>query len=482
MIHRIDGIRRRAVSGPLVRGPRRASPSLPKEEEFVVSREFPQHDSGGDRKILITESREEERIEEDIVFRKESAAGDRPPESPVADWFIPRVPRAKNGFSFVHASPMWMGMIGGVAFVLVVVLLASTVFARVVVEVKPRIEGVTLDGVHIIFDTAVSRMDPTRGVIPAERLEFSLKVEEQFTATGQTFFEEKSRGKVKIYNGFSSSPQPLVAGTRFLTSSGVLFRLPRSLTVPGAKIAEGKIVPQSVEIELVADAAGEQANISGEVSLRLPAFKDNAKYDGFSAVAPAGFSGGLKKEAKVISAADLTKAEERVTKQAIGLLERDMAEKIPSQFTLVQALREMRISKVEAPTVHTKVDQFTVKAQSIGRAFVFRKEDVVAFLEAATVKGEGRRAVIPDSLQLQYQARSINFDRGKAEVALRGSLKTKRLFEERELAELLKGKKEGSLLEALKGRSEFAAFSVSFFPPWMFTAPQRADKIKFVVE
>jgi len=377
---------------------------------------------------------------------------------------------------------MWMGAVSGAGIAVLFAILGSTVFARVMVKIKPRVESVTLEGINATLDTAASRVIPEGGVIPAERLEFSRTHQGEFEATGQKFIEEKSRGKAKIYNSFSSSPQPLAARTRFLTASGMLFRLPRSLTVPGAKIEGGKIVPMVIETELVADIPGEQGNISGEVSLRILGFKGSPKYDGFYALAPQGFSGGLKAKARVISESDRTKAQEQVTKQAVEMLNQEMARKVPPRFTWVEPLREVRITKVEVPDAGVKADRFSVKSSTIGRAFVFREEDVLSLLKAAALKGEGKRDVIPGSMNLQYQVRNINFDKGKAEIMIRGALKTKRLFSEQELAELLKGKKEGSLLEVLKTRSELASFSVSFFPPWIFRAPADAAKIKFVVE
>ena len=58
----------------------------------------------------------------------------------------------------------------------------------------------------------------------------------------------------------------------------------------------------------------------------------------------------------------------------------------------------------------------------------------------------------------------------------------KKIFNEKEIAVALAGKKEGTLLNYLKTREEFSDFRLSFFPPWLFSAPADPGKIRFVVE
>ena len=71
---------------------------------------------------------------------------------------------------------------------------------------------------------------------------------------------QKAQGTLTIYNAYSSAPQTLVATTRFVTPDGKIFRLTNEVTVPGAKITNGQIVPSSINAPIA--AAGRRATTS----------------------------------------------------------------------------------------------------------------------------------------------------------------------------------------------------------------------------
>ena len=381
-------------------------------------------------------------------------------------------PRIKN-------RPLWWGLGGGLVIVLIMAALLSTVFARITITLKPRVDTLTLPDTLVLMDASVSRPLSEQRVIPAERLEFNKKITGEFESTGREYIEEKARGKVRIYNRFSSSPQTLVEGTRFLTDSSALYRLAKSIVIPGAKIAEGKIIPEFVETELVADKAGEEGNLNGEKTLKIPGLKGTAKYEGFYAVAQLGFSGGFKGEARVVSKDDLKKAEEEITKKLYEELQQEMARKVPLDFKVMDSLREIQVTKLDSPRPNLRSDKFSAEVAARGRLIVFRESDSVAVLKETVLKDDKTREYIDGSASLEYQVKTVDFEKGRAEVVVRGNLKARAVVPEKELAEFIKNKKEGSLVEVLKNRNELASFSVAFFPPWLLKAPSDSLKIKF---
>jgi len=372
--------------------------------------------------------------------------------------------------------------IAGIATVVIAATLLSTVFARLTVTVKPRVESIFLEDVAITIDAAITEPQIAQKLLPAERLQFSQSITEEFAATGSTGEGTRSRGKVRVYNAFSSAPQPFVAQTRFITEAGTLYRISRPITIPGAKIEGKKLVPQFVEVELVADQPGEESNQNGEITLKLPGLRGTQKYERFYAVALSGFEGGASSAERLVSQEDLERAQQEATKKAYLALQEEMARKTPKGFVAPDSLRELGIVKVDAPKAGVAQDPFRVTATARGVALIFREQDVAALLRDLVLKDDSTQAFISGSLALQYQPRTIQFDRGKADVVLRGTFKTKRTFSEAELVNLVRGKKEGSLIEALRGRNEFTSFHVSLFPPWRFRAPGNSSKIHFVVE
>lgn len=375
----------------------------------------------------------------------------------------------------------YWGMVAGAAALIALIVGASTLLARLTVTVKPRIEDVAVQDIAVGLDAAAAKALPAQKTIPAETLSFSKKTEQSFSATGKARVAARARGIVKITNRFSAVPQPLVASTRFLTEGGVLFRLPKSIVVPGAKVEGGKIVPQSVEAELVADVPGERSNIAGETNLMIPGFQGTPKYEKFDAVAAQGFSGGLEGTGTVVSKDDIKNAEEQVTKAVFDVLKAEIGRGIPPGFVSADGLQNVQIVKVDAPAPGTRAEHFSVAASAIGKALIFREQDAVALVQSLVLAGAADQEFVQGSAQLRYQARSADFGKGKAELAVSGHVKTRAVAHADDLAALIAGKKMGSITDVLRNRHELADFHLSFFPPWRSSAPANPAKIHITV-
>lgn len=372
----------------------------------------------------------------------------------------------------------WGMAAGGIALAALLVFV-SFWGASLTIAFTPHVYDINLQDISVAFDTSVAKTLLSQKVIPAEELSFPKKSEESFAATGKQQIADRARGKAVIVNSFSSSPQILIAGTRFLTDAGILFRLQKPVTVPGAKIEEGKIIPQSVAVDLTADAIGEGSNISGKVILKIPGFKGTPRYDGFVATAAEGFAGGFKGEATVVSADDLKNAQELVTKALFDDLRAEMGRKIPSGFTVLPELQSVEITKVAAPAAGTHTERFSVSADAVGKAMVFRQDDATTLIKAFALADSPDQELVDGSSALRYHARSIDFDKGRADMTIEGSIRTKAIVNQAELAALVAGKKSGSIADTLRARPEIARFTLSLFPPWRSSAPSDPAKIHF---
>lgn len=418
-------------------------------------------------------------------------------EEPPAKEFIEKLAHPENDNLVIHQydEPSWadedgrraklrkfIWLSGGCAAVLVLLfVLFSTVFAKVTVTIKPKVETIAVKNVSVAFDSSASKVMLQEKIIPAERLEFSKTLSREFEATGRSFVEEKARGKAKIYNAHSSSSQSLVANTRFLTDTGILYRLSKAVAIPGAEVKAGKIVPTFVEVELVADQPGEEGNIANGLTLKIPGFQGSPKYQGFYGVTASAFSGGFRGDARVVSKDDVKKAQEEVTKEVYSDLQKDIVRKVPPDFVLLDALREIQITKVDIPRENTKRDRFTAEVKALGGVIVFREKDVAQFAQFALVKDENKE--LKDGVSaLRYRAGKPDFDKGKVAVSLDGNLPVKSVVEVEEIARLLAGSREQAMADALRQRSEIGAFRVAFFPPWLWKAPSSKDKITIVIE
>lgn len=373
-------------------------------------------------------------------------------------------------------------VLAGFALVIVIFTLLSTVFARLNITYKPKVENLALQDIVIAFDASVSQILPGPKVIPAEKLEFTKEVSREFATTGKKNVEEKASGKVRIYNAYSSSPQKLVSSTRFLTETGILYRLKESVTVPGAKIEEGKIVPQYVETQVTADQPGEKANSSGEIKLKIPGLEGTPKYDSFYALAANGFSGGFKGLASVVTKDDLARAQQEVTKAAYDQIKNDITRQLPQEFKTLDSLEEIQIAKVTSPKENSVEEKFSVQVQAKAQVIIFREKDAVALISSILLTNEKNKKYVDNTANFSYQIQKADFDKGKAVAAVKGDLKAVAVVPEKELTEIVRGKKYGSINNFLAAREDLAGFGLSFFPPWISTAPKSGGQIKIKEE
>lgn len=411
----------------------------------------------------------------EIIAEEDTEEEDTKDTRKVISWAPPKK------FISKHAT-IWMGIGSGFATVIILMVLLSTIFASATITIDPKKKILSVRDLLVKFDTSLQNPLPQQRVLPAEVFKLSKTISADFNATGEKFVREPARGRVRIYNSFSSSPQRLVATTRFLTKSGLLYRLPRGVVVPGAKVENGKIVPQYIEVELVADKPGEKYNLSGEVRLSIPGFKGSAKYEGFYGIAQTGFSGGFEGKTKVVTKEDLLSAQKFVSKKIFDELRDELTKKIPPNFKMIKGLTETSIVSLDAPKEGTRAETFKVEASGVSKVLIFKNEDLVNLIKEIALQNNEDRILIEESVAPYFKVQEVDFEKGIAKVAVSGDFKSKAVVQEEKLALQLKGKKKDSAAAILKKADDIEKFSISIFPPWRFSFPNDPAKIKFVIQ
>lgn len=378
---------------------------------------------------------------------------------------------------------VWWGITSGLLAALALTILLSTVFARITITLRPRVSARQLLETRVTFDIKTSRIATgDQPVIPAELLQFTKTVSEEWEGGEERSVEDPSRGRAKIYNRYSARAQSLVARTRFLTDAGILFRIQKPIVIPGAKQEGGKLIPQFIEVELVADQPGPESNLAGEITLRIPGFEKTTKYEGFYAVASDGFSGGFRGVTRVPSSDDKQRAEEQITKKVYDAMRAEIEARIPAGFVVPDGFREIEITNVDASKIASAGNKRLAEASARGSAIVFRKEDVFTLLQEMTRKEDPTLEIVEDKTHPEYRIRKTDFQIGKIEATIEGAVTVKKIIPVGELATRIAGAKEGELIEILKARDDLVFTRAVLFPPWRFSAPSDPKKIHFVIE
>lgn len=193
-------------------------------------------------------------------------------------------PPRRGGFKYAK----WLYAGGGIIIaVLIIAFLFSVMFGGAEVTVHPKTQTLTVNG-----DFTAVRENPAKGDLSYNVMTLESMQTKDLPATGTEHAEEKASGQIIIYNNYNTLPQRLIRNTRFETPDGLIYRIDKSVVVPGETKANGTTTPGSVEVTVYADQAGDKYNI-GLVDFTIPGFKGAPQYDGFYARSKTPMTGGF---------------------------------------------------------------------------------------------------------------------------------------------------------------------------------------------
>lgn len=251
--------------------------------------------------------------------------------------------------------------------------------ATIVLELKNQGKSAALD---ITADAQSDSIDAGSKNIPAKLEQTEQEATGDFDSTGSVSGGAKSAGKVVIYNEFSPENQPLVATTRLETADGKIFRITKNVVVPGVAKVGNETKAGAIEVDVVADKAGEDMNI-GPSDFRISGFKNNpSKYDKFYAKSTKAMASGSAGEAKVITAQDLTKAKDEITVSAKKAAVAALKQSLPADRKIFDdAVNVEVLSATTSDVAGAEKEKFSATAKVRASALSFGESDVKEMLK-----------------------------------------------------------------------------------------------------
>ncbi|MDP3724983.1 MAG: hypothetical protein Q8R20_00750 [Nanoarchaeota archaeon] len=323
-------------------------------------------------------------------------------------------------------------------------------------------------------------------LLPGELLHATKNLEMSFPASGEENVEREATGKITIVNAFSSAPQPLVARTRFQTPDGKIFRLFDAVTVPGAKIASGKIEPSSIEAEVYADAAGEAGNIGPVEKFTIPGFQnDAARFKGFYARSTAPMKGGAKGFLPVPTEDDLVKAREKLKATLLGVLKSEVAILMSDSFDVLKDTTSFAVIREETTPPTSGEKTFSLFMEADLRQFVFKKDDLKNIIVSRARLSED----IPKDVEfdvheftLAYNDVAADLGAERVQFGVKGEVVFRARVDPQTLTGTLLGKSSEEVKKVIFGLPGLDRARVSLWPFWVNKVPQNEKKVKIVVE
>lgn len=369
---------------------------------------------------------------------------------------------------------------------LVLIVAAAVLFfvlPKADIEVAAKSE-VLSQNLNIAVDKGASKIDYALNKIPAQLIKLEKKYSQSFSATGQRQVNEKANGVITVFNEFSSSPQSLVEKTRFSSEDGKIFRTTKTITVPGAKIIDGKIVASSIDVTVAADQPGSDYNI-GAGRFSIPGFSGSPKFTAFYGRSDKGFSGGASGLMKVVSQEDFDKAKAQFWEESKVSLDKEFRAQIPSGLKLLDfSLKEELISAESSVAVGQPADNFTVTIKGVATVLLFDESDILDIIN----KKIAEKAGVDENLKVKmenidYQLVGLpDFSRGQMSLSAKLNGKIVWPLNAEDIRKAILGKGEQAMRDYFSQHPEITEVKVSFWPFWVKSVPANLDKIKILVK
>lgn len=408
-------------------------------------------------------------------FSRKAPAG-RTPRS-VGPFGRLNVPRRLAGLWQKDSKKFIIILLGSAIGLFILIALASLSEANI--KIIPRKSDFSIN-LPVAVLTDITKNDEVYKMVPGQWIEIEKVISKTFASSAEKDVFQKARGRAVIYNNFSASPQILVATTRFQTAEGLVFRIPRAVTVPGQTKIGNEFKPGEIEVEIAADRAGQEYNIEPS-DFRIPGFLSSPKYQGFYAKSFEKFSGGFVGRSSFVSKEDLEKAEEIIKEEGIRQVKAELY--LLADFKILDEALSMETEKTgDSNKAGDLAKEFRVDFKVKARTIVFKEQDIVDFI-SQYVKNSQNLSVVENGLKINYDQPKLNEEKRELSFKLASSGQTVQNISQEKIISDIAGKKMSEADSYFSSLNEIESARISS-PFWMRRMPKNGGRIniKIMVE
>ncbi len=409
-----------------------------------------------------------------VPVRESAVPHSSPPPSPTAATFQELPPKRSY-------RPFFIG--GGVVAALGLLWwLLTYVFSSAAVTVTLKKTEVPFDVVVEVSDDATKVATTTAGsiIVPGILLNDRRNLELEFPATAREKIETRAGGRLSVSNRFSSTPQVLVANTRFESPGGKIFRLNQRTTIPGATIVGGQIAPSTIEVAVTADAPGVEYNVGAGAGWHIPGFSGTPKYDAFVVEAKTPLSGGFVGERIVPSAEDTASARTQIETALKDALESQMLVVRTESYQLLPGATSFVLVRQEITPGASSLGTFRMFAEAEMRQLLFNEQMLREALAARA--GRGTEFAVPTvhDLFLTYGNARVDLVRGEMSFPLSGVAVFKEGVDDGRVKREILGKNRNEIqyvVNRIPGVSRIDVVLRPLWVKWLRRVPRDLDRV-----
>ncbi|HZI95802.1 MAG TPA: hypothetical protein VFD40_01290 [Candidatus Paceibacterota bacterium] len=342
----------------------------------------------------------------------------------------------------------------------------------------------------ILVDRNVFATNFSQAVLPGNLFVFKADKTQEFSSTGQGKDEREAKGIITIYNNYSTSPQILVATTRFENPDHKIFRLDSRIVVPGASTKNGKLIPSTIDVKVTADEAGPDYNIDAcnlpDCKFTIPGLlgEGESKFNGFYGVSTKEMTGGSFGSVPLVTSGDLKNAEEIILETVMGSIEQDLQNKIPKELkVLSEAKSGIKITNVDSDAeIDDSREKFTVSAEGEVNIIAFNENDIIEYIQAMLDEDKDENYEYCQKPELEYLEFKTDFDDGTLKMLIKTNQMVCHKLSLDEIKQTIVGKSRGELDKIFESNPGIKEVEVKLWPLWIKRVPKSLKKINFFID
>jgi hypothetical protein len=350
----------------------------------------------------------------------------------------------------------------------------SFFFSSATVTVSPKIKSLSLN------QNLSAVKDSNTVKLPFDLVILSDKESKIISGTEEKDFKDSAKGKVVLYNNFSSTPQSLLIDTRLEGSNNKIYKTKTKVTIPGMA-KDGS--PGKVSVDIYALEPGVEYNAT-PIDFKVFGFKGSPKYNKFYGRSVGDITGGFVGKSKQITDSQKTLAEKELKATLQTKLFNKVMSQIPEGFILFKDAAFLNIDDSSA-TPMTADGSITLNAKGTLYGFIFNEkkltEKIVKYLLPDYDGSDVYISNIRDlTFALSNKENTSFADATAIDFNIYGVPKIVYRLDQTKLIISLVGKNKKDLNQLLLQYPNIDSASSSIKPIWKSTFPEKAKSIKII--
>lgn len=323
-------------------------------------------------------------------------------------------------------------------------------------------------------------LNSSERTIPARIIEKEGSMVLSYESTGKGASSgKKASGSLTIYNEFSEESQQLISSTRFESEDGKIFRIAKTVVVPGMVKVGTELKPGAIEVEVVADEPGSEYNIQAS-NFKIPGFKDSPKYEKFYAKSTQAMTGGDSNgnAAKAVSQQDLENAKEKTQSALKEKMLNEVKQELKSGEIIGEKANKIEFSEfIGSAKVGEAKDMFDYSVKGKMIAIVYSEDDAKTVASELIKKEIDYNRYTDIKMEITYPETVVDFETKTATVKAHIEINGTPIFDANRFKSDILGKDYQQMEEIVRKSGGVTNADIEFFPPFVSKVPKYAPRV-----